>query len=213
MRGKVCLQTARQLSHRITPAHAGKSNTGQNRGYSNKDHPRACGEKSAFIMLHTASVGSPPRMRGKERRCVGNDIHQRITPAHAGKSLYDFGTIQPDRDHPRACGEKFSADPGDATLTGSPPRMRGKVFWILQRVFCLRITPAHAGKSHYTDYANKWKQDHPRACGEKRHQKCRFGRGKGSPPRMRGKAEPKRQKRPAAVDHPRACGEKSEIVP
>ena len=167
MRGKVCLQTARQLSHRITPAHAGKSNTGQNRGYSNKDHPRACGEKSAFIMLHTASVGSPPRMRGKERRCVGNDIHQRITPAHAGKSLYDFGTIQPDRDHPRACGEKSPTKAANESPAGSPPRMRGKVFGRSRGRHSDRITPAHAGKSILDFAEGVLSEDHPRACGEK----------------------------------------------
>ena len=50
----------------ITPAYAGKSyhvlcNCGNSR-----DHPRVCGEKSAFLGNCCAFGGSPPRMRGKD---------------------------------------------------------------------------------------------------------------------------------------------------
>ncbi len=92
----------------------------------------------------------------------------------------------------------------------------------------LRITPAHAGKSHQRISINRAHRDHPRACGEK-WRLAQIGRGKrGSPPRMRGKgwlksgeyAQPRitpahAGKRTASLprltrrrDHPRACGEK-----
>ena len=49
------------------------------------DHPRVCGEKSAWIAAVVNELGSPPRVRGK----VFNDgimiYYMRITPAYAGK--------------------------------------------------------------------------------------------------------------------------------
>ena len=51
----------------ITPAYAGKSGlliTG--RGFF-WDHPRVCGEKQKLNRMPTSVIGSPPRMRGKER--------------------------------------------------------------------------------------------------------------------------------------------------
>ena len=50
----------------ITPACAGKSNLFVFRRIEPKDHPRVCGEKRISVVLSCTSVGSPPRMRGKE---------------------------------------------------------------------------------------------------------------------------------------------------
>ena len=111
---------------------------------------------------------------------------------------------------------------------GSPPRMRGKVSHILENVFPMRITPAHAGKSMARLMVRKHIQDHPRACGEKFIGDVYELSEMGSPPRMRGKVN---QKNNACIairitpahagksvlfftcsqkseDHPRACGEK-----
>ena len=50
-----------------------------------------------------------------------------ITPACAGKSLLTFPRASAPEDHPRVCGEK-RYDWGDVLLiSGSPPRVRGKV--------------------------------------------------------------------------------------
>ena len=74
---------------RITPAHAGKSESPLHLSAKSQDHPRACGEKLDNPDYIGAYAGSPPRMRGKavlpSRSCgqVG------ITPAHAGKRLKD----------------------------------------------------------------------------------------------------------------------------
>ena len=106
--------------------------------------------------------------------------------------------------------------------------MRGKV-----RCTCLDnlrhgITPAHAGKRDLRSRFCPAGGDHPRACGEKGLFAGHGGKTMGSPPRMRGKVDPKtadpRNVRitPAHAgkskgrvwkcmrdrDHPRACGEK-----
>ena len=111
---------------------------------------------------------------------------------------------------------------------GSPPRMRGKDFFLFYRLLAQRITPAYAGKSLCPRMALRQLGDHPRVCGEKAAGD-RDGLAKvGSPPRMRGKAGQCQYHRaepgitPAyagkralcfaltffAEDHPRVCGEK-----
>ena len=51
---------------RIIPAGAGKSLGGAWRGRVAWDHPRGCGEKVLSITLKSHSIGSSPRVRGKE---------------------------------------------------------------------------------------------------------------------------------------------------
>ena len=71
----------------IIPACAGKSVPPVQAPHGCRDHPRVCGEKCPPGKFFFMTVGSPPRMRGKEdpsgavARCPG------ITPACAGKSL------------------------------------------------------------------------------------------------------------------------------
>ena len=149
--------------------------------------PAYTGEKHCACFRRTHSRGSPPRMRGKAalRRLIV--AQSGITPAHAGKSWWPSCQSRQTRDHPRACGEKSGQANGFAWDKGSPPRMRGKEAQQLRACKVGRITPAHAGKSG--DLCLTWcdKEDHPRACGEKRGLcgKVRFS--SGSPPRMRGK--------------------------
>ena len=91
----------------------------------------------------------------------------RITPAHAGKSLYCFVAFMRLRDHPRPCGEKIISPPSILDGIGSPPPMRGKVLAPRGLIHPTRITPAHAGKSHLIILQTKRAADHPRPCGEK----------------------------------------------
>ena len=67
MRGKGAAVQSVDWTQRITPAHAGKS-YGSHNGYKlSGDHPRACGEKDKRNGDVFTTVGSPPRMRGKEQ--------------------------------------------------------------------------------------------------------------------------------------------------
>ena len=74
MRGKV-LRKANGKPHRgITPAYAGKSYTLQRSFGRLRDHPRLCGEKDLLKKIGLIEIGSPPPMRGKEKRsnALGN---------------------------------------------------------------------------------------------------------------------------------------------
>ena len=107
MRGKVPLVTSIAIVIGITPAYAGKRDSGKQQGRRKRDHPRLCGEKnssSVFLMLS-----------------------KRITPAYAGKSSKRGRCGKLVRDHPRLCGEKHQIILHRNFHLGSPPPMRGKV--------------------------------------------------------------------------------------
>ena len=192
----------------ITPAYAGKSQSGLPFQRRCRDHPRVCGEKAVKPLLLYLVLGSPPRMRGKVVKCYIANCNQRITPAYAGKRKAD--------------GRKGH------TQSGSPPRMRGKGPKGLIFIPQPRITPAYAGKSDLLWSRQTARGDHPRVCGEKPGLQADHRAAWGSPPRMRGKVRAllcsspspgitpayagKRRCTSACTlsywDHPRVCGEK-----
>ena len=65
MRGKAKTDLFDFFEIRITPAYAGKSSHTRRCPSIDWDHPRLCGEKSLWLMLHIKHMGSPPPMRGK----------------------------------------------------------------------------------------------------------------------------------------------------
>ena len=208
MRGKgFCgIKTHRHTG--ITPAYAGKSSAFLGNCCAFGDHPRVCGEKASVELKLIATLGSPPRMRGKGFASGLRAAACGITPAYAGKRKMIDEIWQCKRDHPRVCGEKIYVDevlPADT--------------W---------ITPAYAGKRHSGKRTHHKRRDHPRVCGEKSDKSFSVWSLTGSPPRMRGKVnillsfapliritpayagkrEAGRKVRLTFRDHPRVCGEK-----
>ena len=146
MRGKAIRHPCLLPCCRITPAHAGKRWSPPQWSPPRWDHPRACGEKPSRFCGGRAGTGSPPRMRGKVFPCTDLLFAVRITPAHAGKRNAAVQRMMVRKDHPRACGEKYIHNLPEYSITGSPPRMRGKVTAHIVNTLVQRITPAHAGK-------------------------------------------------------------------
>ena len=129
---------------------------------------------------------------------------------------------------PRMCGEKLSAVFTSCINLGSPPRVRGKGVPCSARRLGRGITPARAGKSKWHYSKSSCAGDHPRVCGEKKLLLSPSRYFKGSPPRVRGKANAETFPiycpgiTPACAgksvqmcagahitrDHPRVCGEK-----
>ena len=151
----------------ITPAYAGKRMARMKHWTVEPDHPRVCGEKTPDASSTTKSIGSPPRVRGKDGPQMGTYHPHGITPACAGKSLSVPTHGSRPGDHPRVCGEKgLDGAPAGSGL-GSPPRVRGKEVGLGVRTPRIGITPAYAGKRWYTECAKRLPPDHPRVCGEK----------------------------------------------
>ena len=88
-----------------------------------------------------------PAHAGKTRRVVLESAGGRITPAHAGKTLSFSVRALSFADHPRACGENAGSTAQTVGWSGSPPRMRGKPYLRRWQRAKERITPAHAGKT------------------------------------------------------------------
>ena len=107
VRGKVQLIQPLVLCIGITPAYAGKSGVPCCSTRLSWDHPRVCGEKWPPSKAHRLGGGSPPRVRGKDRRAERTGRIPGITPAYAGKSWSRRAESRKKRDHPRVCGEKF----------------------------------------------------------------------------------------------------------
>ena len=106
-RGKATFSGRSDPGVGITPAWAGKSRIDKLEWIPVKDHPRVGGEKP-----------------------VGYDLLQRpagITPAWAGKRYCRQSPPRAGWDHPRVGGEKSNAACNSLSISGSPPRGRGKV--------------------------------------------------------------------------------------
>ena len=146
MRGKVQPDADGCRPPGITPAYAGKSSRVSSFLWLFWDHPRVCGEKGTGLTNVTSPMGSPPRMRGKDRHRVAVAYGNRITPAYAGKRAGACARGASTRDHPRVCGEKLKFGTNVTKNPGSPPRVRGKVVLCPDVLFPFGITPACAGK-------------------------------------------------------------------
>ena len=152
---------------RITPAGAGKTRLQQRAQCQRRDHPRRCGENSAWGCIEYAHPGSPPQVRGKLPSSIASSILYRITPAGAGKTILEQNPLQ--------------------ELIGSPPQVRGKQSWYSVNSFSLGITPAGAGKTRCWKPNLTATQDHPRRCGENATALYSCLWLTGSPPQVRGK--------------------------
>ena len=110
-RGKVAESLDGSLCLRITPAWAGKSNTGIVNHTSIRDHPRMGGEKPNRILWNNFKKGSPPHGRGKVCDIFNCLVCFGITPAWAGKRCVLYLAHDLAGDHPRMGGEKTKKIP------------------------------------------------------------------------------------------------------
>ena len=147
MRGKLGNKLTSRILPRITPAGAGKTAVPILRINIVQDHPRRCGENLPPHLQLYKTTGSPPQVRGKLVDGVNANHGDRITPAGAGKTLPLYGSITPNKDHPRRCGENLAVRKSICLQTGSPPQVRGKR--VMRGVVRTSpgITPAGAGKT------------------------------------------------------------------
>ena len=145
------------------------------------------GEKQLPFHFFCVLGGSPPRGRGKALHLVPSSKQHRITPAWAGKSAAVDAAAAAARDHPRVGGEKTMRFIIASTVSGSPPRGRGKAFQTPCPGWRERITPAWAGKSRVKQNQIAFWWDHPRVGGEKAARPGQVGRQPGITPAWAGK--------------------------
>ena len=149
-------------------------------------HPRACGEHHLLKTRGVRPSGSSPRLRGTHRLAIYGYPWPRLIPAPAGNTR---PVQQGPRDHPahpRACGEHSTLLLTTSKLSGSSPRLRGTLFWLLGRTRFCRLIPAPAGNTHQYGIPRERVPAHPRACGEHLPVVVISSLGAGSSPRLRG---------------------------
>ncbi len=86
-------------------------------------------------------------MRGTLDMEVEEIKQLRITPAHAGNTLFPVLNRSIAKDHPRTCGEHSVDSFSVERSSGSPPHMRETHIPLVGRPRLCRITPAHAGNT------------------------------------------------------------------
>ena len=69
---------------RITPAHAGTTDSGLTIWHNYEDHPRSRGNYSKSFEIIVFNTGSPPLTRELHLKDITRKDFNRITPAHAG---------------------------------------------------------------------------------------------------------------------------------
>ena len=148
VRGK--LARSAQVGHgvRIIPARAGQTVRPVCAMPSSPDHPRACGANGHARDHPQRDLGSSPRVRGKRTHATHQRVPARIIPARAGQTCRSYASarrstriiparagqtarLRPKRsarpDHPRACGANSGVFTLSADISGSSPRVRGKL--------------------------------------------------------------------------------------
>ena len=110
----------------LIPACAGKTCRPRAEWLTAWAHPRVCGENSLLTLFAAGTMGSSPRVRGKQGKPNSNEAYERLIPACAGKTPVDEGDLRRSAAHPRVCGENTRIKGQRLGLSGSSPRVRGK---------------------------------------------------------------------------------------
>ena len=150
----------------LITACAGKTRYGMDSQPLKRAHPRVCGENSFGLLAVAGVVGSSPRVRGKLPPMLRRLLARGLIPACAGKTWNHSQIRCMTRAHPRVCGENIETFGGAATLSGSSPRVRGKLNYGNVRTFVAGLIPACAGKTLGKLAISPRNGAHPRVCGE-----------------------------------------------
>ena len=171
----------------LIPACAGKTHAAPRHRCSPRAHPRVCGENRFNTDALLRDDGSSPRVRGKLLELGAEDDREGLIPACAGKTSWKSSTPWPWWAHPRVCGENEYIDRCGHCVSGSSPRVRGKLPRPDRRVRSHGLIPACAGKTPPPPGAACRRRAHPRVCGENDRMIMDLGDPGGSSPRVRGK--------------------------
>ena len=134
-------------SDRIIPTRVGTSLSPFFFKIHRKDHPHACGDKSATVSPTAAGTGIIPTR-------VGTRQFFRRTPTAA-------------EDHPHACGDKTYFVGKATTSLGSSPRVWGQDKVDKPTYAKQGIIPTRVGTRSAIDLRCAAFRDHPHACGDK----------------------------------------------
>ena len=166
-----------------------------------------CGEGAHSALISRIWCGSPPRVWGRlsrQRAAVGGI---RFTPTCVGKAQTDplavFGPLV----HPHVCGEGDSSSWKTAQLSGSPPRVWGRLVDLQIGPRRHRFTPTCVGKATVAAVpCTSVNGSPPRVWGRRVEQLVSRSRRRFTPTCV-GKAQRGCPSRSRGSVHPHVCGE------
>ncbi len=136
-------------------------------------------------MRAAARQGSPPLARELHVYNITLYCVVGITPARAGTTIRVSTSSCMDKDHPRSRGNYVLFSLQIATNPGSPPLARELRALRQEDNLQVRITPARAGTTYYSDNDNYGYRDHPRSRGNYTQSEVCKEMKRGSPPLAR----------------------------
>ena len=186
-----------RVTHRLIPAHAGKTLITSAANSTVRAHPRSRGENARRRFAPGTPVGSSPLTRGKRSSEVTHALARGLIPAHAGKTASSFASPTTRRAHPRSRGENHHLGIVPVIPSGSSPLTRGKHAPLAAVQLPRRLIPAHAGKTTACSPASSTRRAHPRSRGENEIARAEDVNANGSSPLTRGK--PWKSRSPASI--------------
>ena len=165
-RGKQPPSSNARPTHRLIPAHAGKTSSSRTGSVRCGAHPRSRGENLEGLEPGAQGRGSSPLTRGKPRTDACARRGGGLIPAHAGKTPWGVYMSVRFGAHPRSRGENASRITRPTPESGSSPLTRGKRRRASRNVRDDRLIPAHAGKTPRPAVTDKTPAAHPRSRGE-----------------------------------------------
>ena len=113
--------------------------------------------------------------------------------------------------HPHVCGEDHNRLCNFYNLSGSPPRVWGRLRNIIEKKKTDRFTPTCVGKTTYGGEHPAWYEVHPHVCGEDPGRRAIDIERMGSPPRVWGR-HPKHRKDEASLGFTPTCVGKTYTI-
>ena len=188
------------------PAYAGKTRTLMSMVFTPAEHPRVCGENTVDFLHSVLASGTSPCMRGKLFILVRCMTAPWNIPVYAGKTSPLPCAYLTSAEHPRVCGENSLILTSPVRLSGTSPRMRGKLRDSFFSLSGRRNIPAYAGKTASSACSRAMISEHPRVRGENILIGYQSRAIFGTSPRARGKQRGKRFHNPKQGNIPACAG-------
>ena len=186
-RGRLRQHPSARFALGNTPACAGTTSCQWSSPPPTGEHPRVRGDDSILSLRLCASIGTPPRARGRLRQAVPPPVPGRNTPACAGTTEPRAAILVESREHPRVRGDDRHAARGRTRPGGTPPRARGRPAPHAAGRCRVGNTPACAGTTFDTLMIVVAAPEHPRVRGDDQGILYLDSIAWGTPPRARGR--------------------------
>ena len=171
---------------RIISARAGFTPRARSGSGSRWDHPRSRGVYPGSSGLGGCASGSSPLARGLQLTDLLLNPLERIIPARAGFTAYQWARLARRADHPRSRGVYAAQGQHLPIQGGSSPLARGLPDLLLNLLRLGGIIPARAGFTPEYSSTGVATRDHPRSRGVYRPASRIPYRRSGSSPLARG---------------------------